>query len=414
MSETIINSNQVRASGDTSTETLINENQVRQAGDTSSQTLINPNQIAQTQKALNAVFVGTGIVDENYILSPSKGSIDYAFTFAMPIDDTNTFKMKMKIKGDTSFPTERIIFGTGGTSSFTSGLGGNVGQTTGTPSLLCGGTGGNFGWANYPYLYADNFPYSQADVWWWLEFGYDGTNFFYSVSLDGVNYQTRNLVQRVSTLAFQTGNVSFFIIGNANLYLDLKVFEFWKNGELAFEMLSQSNKENLNFSITGSVINNNNVISGFSSSNYLSVSKSIDYKTDVWEVILDVTATDFSNDLCVFATNNFNVLFSGNTTTKKLKIDGQSSTGTKEFYLNTNYKIKIAVARNRIFLHYWENGNWVLDVNYSIIYSISSIVLGGSYNHDGTKVFKGSYNLNNSCLRQQNKDGLTEYKFALI
>ena len=45
MSETIINSNQVRASGDTSSQTLLNENQIRQAGDTSSETLINPNQI---------------------------------------------------------------------------------------------------------------------------------------------------------------------------------------------------------------------------------------------------------------------------------------------------------------------------------------------------------------------------------
>lgn len=46
MGETIINSNQLRASGDTSTQTLIGANQIRQSGDSSSQTLLNKNQIA--------------------------------------------------------------------------------------------------------------------------------------------------------------------------------------------------------------------------------------------------------------------------------------------------------------------------------------------------------------------------------
>ena len=47
MSETIINPNQLRQSGDTSSKTLINENQIRQSGDTSSKTLINTNQIGE-------------------------------------------------------------------------------------------------------------------------------------------------------------------------------------------------------------------------------------------------------------------------------------------------------------------------------------------------------------------------------
>lgn len=46
MGETIINSNQLRASGDTSSQTLIGANQIRQSGDSSSQTLLNKNQIA--------------------------------------------------------------------------------------------------------------------------------------------------------------------------------------------------------------------------------------------------------------------------------------------------------------------------------------------------------------------------------
>lgn len=46
MAETIINSNQLRASGDTSHQTLINSNQIRQSGDSSSETLLNKNQIS--------------------------------------------------------------------------------------------------------------------------------------------------------------------------------------------------------------------------------------------------------------------------------------------------------------------------------------------------------------------------------
>lgn len=46
MAETLINSNQIRAVGDTSSGTLLNTNQVRAVGDISTKTLINPNQVA--------------------------------------------------------------------------------------------------------------------------------------------------------------------------------------------------------------------------------------------------------------------------------------------------------------------------------------------------------------------------------
>lgn len=46
MAETLINSDQIRDVGDTSSETLLNSNQIRVSGDTSTKTLINSNQIA--------------------------------------------------------------------------------------------------------------------------------------------------------------------------------------------------------------------------------------------------------------------------------------------------------------------------------------------------------------------------------
>ena len=49
MAETLINSNQIRTSGDISSKTLLNSNQVRTAGDISTKTLINPNQISSSQ-----------------------------------------------------------------------------------------------------------------------------------------------------------------------------------------------------------------------------------------------------------------------------------------------------------------------------------------------------------------------------
>lgn len=49
MAETLINSNQIRTSGDISSKTLLNSNQVRIVGDISTKTLINTNQISSSQ-----------------------------------------------------------------------------------------------------------------------------------------------------------------------------------------------------------------------------------------------------------------------------------------------------------------------------------------------------------------------------
>lgn len=104
MSETIINSNQVRASGDTSTQTLINENQVRASGDTSSETLINPNQIAGGgEKTLNLTSVNGATYDSDYIFTVPYDGVNRAWYFetntSIDITDTNnSFELVIKFK----------------------------------------------------------------------------------------------------------------------------------------------------------------------------------------------------------------------------------------------------------------------------------------------------------------------------
>ena len=97
MGETIINSNQLRASGDTSSQTLIGANQVRQSGDSSSQTLLNKNQIASGSGTLNAEIVGTPTISDDFILSNFDNSNYLKFNPANPSGNTFTFITKFKV-----------------------------------------------------------------------------------------------------------------------------------------------------------------------------------------------------------------------------------------------------------------------------------------------------------------------------
>lgn len=121
MSETIINSNQVRASGDTSTETLINENQVRQAGDTSSETLINPNQIAGGGGDIPAQYT---VVD--WISTPtlSGNSVRlYIDTGISPsITDITYFKITYNMSNPVTYDTSQIGAPFGAEASSGAGL----------------------------------------------------------------------------------------------------------------------------------------------------------------------------------------------------------------------------------------------------------------------------------------------------
>ena len=100
MAETIINSNQLRQSGDTSTQTLIGANQVRQSGDSSSQTLLNKNQIAGGgAKTLNLVSVGGATYDSDYIFTKTVNDKTTYFETKEAVDILNSSNMvEFKIK----------------------------------------------------------------------------------------------------------------------------------------------------------------------------------------------------------------------------------------------------------------------------------------------------------------------------
>ena len=77
---TIINSNQIRQSGDTSHQTLINESQIRASGDTSSETLINPNQVEEISpyqpvnyiQSTGGQYIDTGIYPDDTTIIQAK------------------------------------------------------------------------------------------------------------------------------------------------------------------------------------------------------------------------------------------------------------------------------------------------------------------------------------------------------
>lgn len=96
MSETIINSNQLRAEGDTSSKTLISLSQIRQEGDTSSETLLNKNQIASVPSRYTIV---------DYIQSSGTQYINTGYN--LKAHD----KVEVKLKVINRYDTYDSIFG---------------------------------------------------------------------------------------------------------------------------------------------------------------------------------------------------------------------------------------------------------------------------------------------------------------
>ena len=113
--------------------------------------------------------------------------------------------------------------------------------------------------------------------------------------------------------------------------------------------------------------------------------------------------SSFTQDgLCLLsADNGLSIQFYRQSTIYKLlNLGGKNTSGTKQFVLNTNYKLKFVITNNKVDMYYFENNNWVLDVSYDVSYTtISNFVIGDNYNHSGTRVFTGTININNSYIK---------------
>lgn len=194
MAETIINSNQIRQSGDTSTQTLINENQIRQAGDTSSETLINPNQIAGGgEKTLNLISVHDAQLDENYIFTNNQFGgwyEDRLRYFKTPetvdlMNDTNNMEFKIKFQiNDTKWSD--CLWEANSCLGMTEAL--NL-------RVYVGGA-------------YQNAPVLSANTWYWARVTHTANSGIWRVeySSDGTNY---TLIDEFQNISSQAGIILF-------------------------------------------------------------------------------------------------------------------------------------------------------------------------------------------------------------
>ena len=244
MAETIINSNQLRQSGDTSSQTLIGANQIRQSGDSSSQTLLNKNQIASSSGTLNAEIVGTPTISDDFILSNFDNSNYLKFNPANPSGDTFTFVTKFKV-GDLTkkgllFMCQpdktglRISYGDDG-----SGQGG-------ISFLLTDQTGNRWTNDNGQSRFLIFNVYTVANQWMWLKLFCDRndnrSNMQVDISTDGETWTNVKMGYSWNDLPTTFPYLTYEQIGvgdsNNTIEIDLKEVKYYIDNVLSWEAVS--------------------------------------------------------------------------------------------------------------------------------------------------------------------------------
>lgn len=242
MAETIINSNQVRASGDTSSQTLLNENQIRQAGDTSSETLINPNQIAGGG-TLNATVVGNPTISNDFIVSDLDNNNYLSFNLVNPNKKAWEICFKFKLSGiPVSGRNSNIIISSPSDQSAQIGLIVYVDHINySTPTLRMNVQTDPVGtWGGYTVFNFTNIQYTVANEWWWMKVGWTGAQYYMSKSLDGENFNTEafsnSYNQTVFTQDIENIGASGLISQGTNLVIvDMKEFEQTIEGVIVWQ-----------------------------------------------------------------------------------------------------------------------------------------------------------------------------------
>lgn len=242
MAETIINSNQVRASGDTSSQTLIGANQIRQSGDSSSQTLLNKNQIAQSQGTLNAEIVGTPTISDDFILSNTDESNYLKFHPANPYQKNWVLTTKFRVADLTKkgclfmcSPDQtgiKLSYGEDGSGQY------------GMSAIVTDGTGNT--WWNLIGGYTASNVYTTANQWMWVKVTFtinpqtQQEDMVLYTSTDGENYTEK--LRNSFFYGANFVNLSYEQVGtgdsNNTIEIDLKETKYYIDDVLSWEAVS--------------------------------------------------------------------------------------------------------------------------------------------------------------------------------
>ena len=175
--------------------------------------------------------------------------------------------------------------------------------------------------------------------------------------------------------------------------LTFKNKKLWNNKQYngSIRALAPLYKDNFieygGYSVVGSLTNDNNVFSGFSGNNYLSLNGGFEVENKTWEVVAKFTTTDsFPNLQGIYHFHNaysydgrygFIVRMQGNKFNFTLS-SGYSwmlnATGTYTIQPNTTYWVKASFTGSKYVLSYSLDGKYFIE---DISYSSTSPLLGG-------------------------------------
>lgn len=151
-------------------------------------------------------------------------------------------------------------------------------------------------------------------------------------------------------------------------------------------------------SIIGSLTNNNNVLSGFSTSNYARINTNFAPESNTWEMNFLVTTGDnVTSNQTVCASSNGSIETGVANNKFNLRINsGNTYNGTYTVLANTTYYIKIQYTGTQYILSYSLNGSsYIQDITISlasVINSDATIYIGKDYNNN-SQPWLGSINL---------------------
>lgn len=151
-------------------------------------------------------------------------------------------------------------------------------------------------------------------------------------------------------------------------------------------------------SIIGSLTNNNNVLSGFSTSNYARINTNFAPESNTWEMNFLVTTGDnVTSNQTVCATSSESIEMGLQSSKFNLRINsGSTYNGTYTVLTNTTYYIKVQFTGSQYILSYSLNGSsYNQDITISlatVINSDTTIYIGKDYNNN-SQPWLGSINL---------------------
>lgn len=190
MAETIINSNQLRASGDTSTQTLIGANQIRQSGDSSLQTLLNKNQI--TGGGVEVLYLtkhGSPIINNGEVYNFSNSN--YLIFNNFNSSKNYSFKMKFQYFGNTNNRENNCLIG------YVDGGGVIAIAVNRSKKLYMGLSTDSSSWNISNILGSSDI---QTNTDYYIKFSFDGTQYKLELSTDDISYTTECVVSSTALI----------------------------------------------------------------------------------------------------------------------------------------------------------------------------------------------------------------------